>query len=163
EAIETLRRRSLLEHGDRGASFTLQSMVLEYMTTRLVETAANEIDLGQSVFLVKQPLIKAQAKDYVRHTQERLIGAPILQRLTHRHGQEGSESRLLTLLDGWRRRPATEQGYGPGNVVNLLRLLRGDLRGLNLSRLAIRHVYLQGVEVQDASLADVHLTEAVLD
>ena len=24
--------------------------------------------------------------------------------------------------------------YGPGNVVNLLRLLRGDLRGLNLSR-----------------------------
>ena len=45
---------------------------------------------------------------------------------------------MLALLEGWRDRPALEQGYGPGNVVNLLRLLRGDLRGLDLSRLTIR-------------------------
>jgi hypothetical protein len=47
-------------------------------------------------------------------------------------------------------------------VVNLLRLLRGDLRGLYLSRLAIRQVYLQEVEAQDASLEGAHLSEAVL-
>ena len=55
-----------------------------------------------------------------------------------------------------------KQGYGPGNVVNLLRLLRGDLRGLDLSRLVIRQAYLQGVEAQDASLSGAQLTEAVL-
>ena len=47
-------------------------------------------------------------------------------------------------------------------MVNLLRLLRGDLRGLDLSRLAIRQAYLAEVEAQDASLAGAHLAEAVL-
>ena len=37
--------------------------------------------------------------------------------------------------------------------MNLLRLLRGDLRGADLSGLAIREAYLQEVEAQDASLA----------
>src|SRR5262249_54473681 len=66
EALETLRRRSLVERGDRGATFTLQSMVLEYVTERLVETIVAEIDRKQPVVLIEQPLIKAQAKDYVR-------------------------------------------------------------------------------------------------
>jgi WD40 repeat protein len=75
---------------------------------------------------------------------------------------EAVERRLLALLEAWRGRPPGEQGYGPGNVVNLLRLLRGDLRGQDFSRLAIRHAYLQEVEAQDASLAGAHLPEAVL-
>src|SRR5262245_13447273 len=87
EAIETLRRRSLLERSERGAThapqpprgsaFTLQSMVLEYMTDRLVETVADEIGRGEASAIVEQPLIKAQAKDYVRQAQERLIGGPL--------------------------------------------------------------------------------------
>ena len=162
EAIETLRRRSLVERGERGATFTLQSLVLEYMTDRLVETAADEIERGQPVVLVEQPLIKAQAKDYVRQTQERLIGAPILQHLTARLGRRGAEERLLALRSNWRGRPAPEQGYGPGNVVNLLRLLRGHLRELDLSQLAIRQAYLAQVDAQHASLADAHLAETVL-
>src|SRR5215471_10281030 len=84
EALENLRRRSLVERGERGATFTLQSMVLEYMTDRLVETAADEISRGHAAVLVDQPLIKPQAKDYVRQTQERLIGASILRRLGDR-------------------------------------------------------------------------------
>ena len=66
------------------------------------------------------------------------------------------------MLDEWRGRPAAEQGYGPGNVVNLLRLLRGDLRGMDLSRLAMRQAYLQESEAQDASLAGTDLSEAAL-
>ena len=46
--------------------------------------------------------------------------------------------------------------------MNLLRLLRGDLRGVDLSRLWLRQVYLQEVDAQDASLAHAHLVEAVL-
>jgi hypothetical protein len=58
EAIETLRRRSLVERGARAATFTLQSMVLQYVTDRLVETATDKIDSGDAVLLVEQPLIK---------------------------------------------------------------------------------------------------------
>jgi WD40 repeat protein len=163
EAVETLRRRSLVERANRGATFTLQSLVLEYVTDRLVETVADEITRGEALTLVEQPLIKAQAKDYVRQTQERLIGAPILQRLTAQHTASGTERRLLAFLDLWRGLPAAEQGYGPGSVVNLLRLLRGNLRGMDLSRLALRQVYLQGVNAQDATLAGSGLSGAVLD
>jgi hypothetical protein len=58
---------------------------------------------------------------------------------------------LRAMLEDWRHRPHGEQGYGPGNVVNLIRLLRGDLRGVDLSGLALRQAYLAELEAQDAS------------
>jgi DNA-binding XRE family transcriptional regulator len=164
EAVEGLRRRSLIERAETGgaAAFTLQSVVLEYVTDQLVAEVAEEIQRGQPVLLVEQPLVKAQAKDYVRQSQERLIGAPILELLKAHQAADGTERRLLALLEAWRDRPPVEQGYGPGNVVNLLRLLRGDLRGLDLSRLELRQAYLAGVDAQDTSLAGAHLAESVL-
>ena len=164
EAVEALRRRSLVERAETAgaAAFTLQSVVLEYVTDRLVEEACDEIARGQALQVVEQPLIKAQAKDYVRQTQERLIGEPVLRRLKAGSGQGGAEQILLALLEGWRNQPEAEQGYGPGNVVNLLRLQRGDLRSLDLAHLALRQAYLAGVEAQDASLAGAHLSEVVL-
>jgi WD40 repeat protein/transcriptional regulator with XRE-family HTH domain len=162
DAIGTLLRRSLVERAEGEATFTLQSMVLEYITDRLVETVAGEIERGEPLVLVEQPLIKAQAKDYVRQTQERLIGAPIIRRLTTDLTDSGPEQGLLALLDGWRGRPPGEQGYGPGNVVNLLRLVRGDLRRMDLSQLCVRQAYLQEAEAQDASLEGTELTETVL-
>jgi hypothetical protein len=117
-------------------SFALQSMVLEYVTDRLVETAADEIERGQPVVLLEQPLIKAQAKEYVRQAQERLIGTPILQRLKAHHDERGTEQRLLLLLEGWR---VGRRGAGSsGNVVNLLRrcgvTCADDLSGLDSAR-----------------------------
>jgi WD40 repeat protein len=160
--VEALRRRSLLEWGS-GGTFTLQPVVLEYTTARLVAALAQEILAGEPALSVRYALLKATAKDYVRRSQERLIAHPLLERL---RGELGSaavvEERLLALLDIWRGRPAAEQGYGPGNVVNLLRLLRGDLRGLDLSRLAIRQAYLQEVAMQDADLTGAHLAHSVL-
>jgi len=154
DAVEALRRRSLVERPEAAgpAAFTLPSVVLEYMTNRLVETVADEIARVEAVILVEQPLIQAQAKDYVRQTQERLIGAPILRRLNAQHTKTGTEQQLFSLLENWRHYPHAEPGYGPGNVVNLLRLLRGQLRGLDLSHLTIRQAYLMDVEAQDASL-----------
>ena len=162
EAVAALQRRSLLESGENG-TFTLQPVVLEYATTRLIAELTKEILAGMPALLVRQALLKATAKDYVRRSQERLIAQPLLVRLgADLGGPAAVERQLLTLQGRWRGRPAAEQGYGPGNVVNLLRLLRGDLRGLDLSHLTIRHAYLQGVEAQDASLAGAHLAEAVL-
>ena len=164
EAVEALRRRSLVERADiaGAAAFTLQSVVLEYVTDRLVLDICNEVQSGQPVLLVEQALVQAQAKDYVRQAQERLIGRPILQQLAAQHGERGTEHQLTVLLDGWRGRSSEEQGYGPGNVLNLMRLLRGELRGLELSRLSIRQAYLQTTDAQDASLAGARLAETVL-
>jgi hypothetical protein len=73
-----------------------------------------------------------------------------------------AEQHLLALLAGWREVAEGAQGYGPGNVVNALRLLRGHLRGLDLSRLVIRQAHLHDIEAQDSSFAGSCLTDCVL-
>src|SRR5262249_12538041 len=49
EAVEALRRRSLVERAEAAgvAAFMLQSVVLEYVTDRLVEDVAAEIERGR--------------------------------------------------------------------------------------------------------------------
>src|SRR6266478_4754313 len=163
EAVDGLRRRSLIERGQRAGSFTLQSVVLEDVTGRLVRTASQEIVQGRLQLLREQSLSQAQAKDYVRQTQERLLLAPLLARLQSSvPGHVEVEPRLRSLLSEVRERALAVQGYGPANLVALLRLLRGDLRGLDLSHLALRGAYLQGVEMQDTTLAGARLRECVL-
>ena len=162
EAVEALLRRSLLERGGDG-TFTLQPVVLEYVTGRLVAALAEEILAGAPALLASHALLKAVAKDYVRRSQERLIVEPLLTRLSASLGATDAVERpLLALLGTWRGRSGAEQGYGPGNVVNLLRLLQGELRGLDLSGLTLRQAYLKGIEAQGVSLAGAHLSEAVL-
>jgi WD40 repeat protein/transcriptional regulator with XRE-family HTH domain len=162
EAVDGLRRRSLIERGQRAGSFTLQSVVLEYVTTRLVTTASEEIQQGKLLRLREHGLSQAQAKDYVRQTQERLLLAPLLASLESVYqGRAEVEGQLCSLLEQVRERAQGTQGYGPANLVALLRVLRGDLRGLDLSRLALRGVHLQGVEMQDATLAGATLQGSV--
>jgi WD40 repeat protein/transcriptional regulator with XRE-family HTH domain len=162
EAVDGLRRRSLIERGQRAGSFTLQSVVLEDVTSRLVTTASQEIGQRQLVRLIQHGLSQAGAKEYVRQTQERLLLAPLLSSLQSVYqGRAEVERQLRALLDALRERAQEAQGYGPANLVTLLRLLRGDLRDLDLSRLVLRDVHLQGVEMQDASLAGATLLDTV--
>jgi ATP/maltotriose-dependent transcriptional regulator MalT/WD40 repeat protein/class 3 adenylate cyclase/DNA-binding XRE family transcriptional regulator len=161
-ALEALRHRSLIERGAGQLAFTLQPVITEYMTERLVGRVFEEIANRQPELLRSHALVQATAKNYVRRTQEQLIAVPLLERLTTTCGGAAEvEQRLLDLLRAWQNRPRTAQGYGPGNVVNLLRLLRGNLRGLDLSNLFIRHAYLPEGDAQDASLANSHVSESV--
>jgi WD40 repeat protein/transcriptional regulator with XRE-family HTH domain len=163
EAVDGLHRRSLIERGQRAGSFTLQSVVLEYVTDRLITTAKQEIEQGRLQLLREYGLSQAQAKEYVRQTQERLLLTPLLDFLGSVYrGRVEVEERLRELLATVRAWDEQAQGYGPANLVALLRLLRGDLRGLDLSQLALRGAYLQDVEMQDAILAGSLLQESVL-
>src|SRR5207244_1461542 len=135
---------------------------LEYVTSRLVTTASQEIGQGRLLRLREHGLSQATAKEYVRQTQERLLLAPLLAGLESVYqGRAEVEGQLRALLDGLRERAEEAQGYGPANLVALLRLLRGDLRGLDLSQLSLRGVSLQGVELQDATLAGALMRESV--
>ena len=164
EAVDGLHRRSLIERGQRPGSFALQSVVLEYVTMQLIAEASREIEQGRLVRLIEHGLVQAHAKDYVRQAQERLIVAPLLARLQNTALRPASvEEVLQSLLDQLRRRAQEAQGYGPANLVALLREQRGHLRSLDLSQLAIRGAFLQGVEMQDASLAEASLRETVLN
>ena len=162
EAVDGLLRRSLIESGQRSGSFTLQSVVLEYMTSQLITEASRELEQEHLIYLIEYGLVQAKAKDYIRQTQERLLLAPLLVHL-QRAGLEyrDVEAQVSTLLDKMRTWPQRSQGYGPANLVVLLRMLRGNLRGLDLSRLVLRGVYLQSVEMQDAQLSGATLQDCV--
>lgn len=154
EAVDGLRRRSLIERGQRSGSFTLQSVVLEYVTNRLVITASQEIQHGRLRLLREHGLSQANAKEYVRQTQERLLLTPLLDVLGSVYRERAEvEEHLRELLSTLRTLSEAAQGYGPANLVALLRLLRGNLCELDLSHLTLRGVYLQGVEMQNANLS----------
>ena len=162
EAVEALRRRSLLERGKRPGSFTLQAVVLEYASGRCIAEAASEIEQGRLTRLIEQGLELATSKDYVRQTQERLIVAPLLAQVQRVYLEQAAvEEHLLALLDQQRIRADSAQGYGPTNLLALLRQQRGHLRSLNLSQLVIRGASLQGVEMQDTTLSGATLRETL--
>jgi WD40 repeat protein len=166
-ALQALHRRSLVEQGKQLGTFTLQSVVLEYVTEVLVERFSQQIQCGIWQDLISYALSQAQAKDYVRHAQERMLVTPILVRLQALFLQNAAcEEWLLGLLDQLRTWDQQAQGYGPTNLIVLLRQLRGHLRGLDLSQLSLRGANLQGVQMQDArlcgaTLRDTTLTEAM--
>src|SRR5258707_4334677 len=165
EALEALQRRSLVERGKAGAeqaTFTLQSVVLEYVTEMLVERVSEQVQHAVWEHLISYALEQAGAREYVRQAQERLIVAPVLLRLQDSYRQtEALEEQLLRLLSQLREWDQEAQGYGPANLIMLLRGLRGHLRRIDLSQLVIRGAYLQRVEMQDATLAGARLRDTI--
>src|SRR2546426_3832476 len=102
EALEALGRRSLLERGQQ-ASFSLQSVVMEYLTDELGEQLREEIVRDDPQQLRRVALAQAQAKDYVREIQVRLLVQPLLERLRAELGANAQiEAHLLRLLAQFR-------------------------------------------------------------
>ncbi|MEZ4726339.1 MAG: NB-ARC domain-containing protein [Caldilineaceae bacterium] len=186
EALQALKRRSLLLQ--QGDGFTLQNVVIEYTTEYLVEQVYQEIyDLRLSIadsreavpdaafgnqpstiinsFLNRFALLKAQAKEYVRQSQERLIVQPIVERMVAHVGQQeliNAIQRLLARLRaGLTAHKQGAPGYAGGNLLNLLRYLNVDLTGYDFSRLAVWQAYLQGVDLPAVNFTQADLRDSV--
>ena len=160
EILNRLYRHSLIERGQAPGSFTLQSVVLEYLTGQLVAESCDEILRGALALVIQHGLEQAQVKDYVRQTQTRMLIAPLLSRLQSM-GQADIETQIVALLDRLRESPSNAHGYAPANLVALLRERRGHLRGLDLSHLLLRGAYFQSIVMQDTSLADATIQDSV--
>ena len=164
EAVEALRRRSLIERGKRRGSFTLQSVVLEYATGQLIAEAANEIEHGRLARLIEHRLAPANAKEYVRQTQQRLIVAPLLAQVRHVYrGREEVEEHLLSLLDEFRQLADYAPGLWTGQRD--LACCASSAGTCVAGSLAPGHsgVDRQGVEMQDTSLSGRALLRVRLD
>jgi WD40 repeat protein len=157
EAVEALQRRSLIEQGKQHTTFTLQSVVMEFVTTELVERISIQVQQTLLELLTRYAL-ELPGKEYIRQTQERMLVSPIITHLlaVYQHA-DAVEAQLQLLLNQLRDVKQEAQGYGPANLITLLRNLRGHLRNIDLSHLTIRSAYLQGVEMQDATLAGATL------
>jgi WD40 repeat protein len=157
DALTSLRRRSLIEHA--GDGFTLQNVVMEYTTDRLVDHVCTEIVAGHAARLNTHPILKAQAKDYVRHMQTRLIVTPVADELTRRlRNAEAVAQHLMRLTASLRAEAPRQPGYAVGNIVNLLVHLKADLTGADFSDLAIWQAHLAETSLHGVNLSRADLT-----
>ncbi len=158
EALTSLRQRSLIE--TVSASFTLQNVLMEYVTARLIEQVCHEIETGEVVLFDSHALVKATAKDYLRETQTRLILKEVADRLAITLGSKANvESQLKKILSSLRNNP--RRGYSGGNIINLLCHMQIDLTDYNFSNLTIRQAYLQDVSLQNVNFASADLSKSV--
>ena len=119
EAVHDLRRRSLLEYGHTHSAFTLQSVVMEFIVTTLIEHIVTEIQRSELTSLSLYGLSHAVAKDYVRISQERLLVIPCLDRLLALYQQPSLlDAHLKQVLEALRQLPMEQQGYGPQTFLS---------------------------------------------
>jgi len=154
--INSLRRRSLIEKTE--GRFFLQPVVMEFVTERFVQQICIEFETQQIDLLQSHALLQVQAKDYIRETQARLIGQPVIERLLSRFGQVGAiaaQAKHLLAQQG------KEPGYLGGNLINLLVQLQVDLRGSDFSSLVVRQADLQLVDLAEVSFHNADLRESI--
>lgn len=149
EALHTLHRRSLIEQSQQG--FSVSSVILSYLTERLVTLVVEEFSADMPLMLVSFALLKAHAKEYQRDSQVRHLLLPILEGLARYASPQEVEQKLLAMIRALQAAPVPQDNYGAGNLLNLLVYHNTDLRGRDFSGLYIRHVDLHGVNLQDAN------------
>jgi WD40 repeat protein len=160
EAVESLSRRSLVEK--TAGLFTLQPVVMEYITNELVEQIVSEITTGHLNLFRSHALIKATAKNYIIDIQIRLIIQPITERLlsdfrTPKNIEHQLKKILLTLRETFPQ----QQSYAAGNILNLLCYLKADISNYDFSHLMVWQADLRHVNLHNVNFAHANLAKSV--
>ncbi len=160
DTLGSLLRRSLVER-DLTGHFSLQPMVLEYVTDRLVAKVVDEMSKERIGLLGQHALIEAQAKDYIRSSQTRLILSPIIERLRQQFSQEECEKKVQRMLAKLHQNRSAGYVYAAGNLMNFLVHLNCDLRGYDFSQLTVRNADLRNVMLPDVNFLRADLSATV--
>lgn len=160
EALESLHHRSLTEK--QSACFTQQPVVMEYVIEHLIDEICKEIRTGEIALFNSHALLKAQAKDYIRQIQTRLILEPIATQLLNLFGNKNEIERCFNQILSCLRSPDHRQpGYAAGNLFNLLNHLQIDVRGYDFSELTVWQAYLQGINLHRINFAHADLSKSM--
>jgi WD40 repeat protein/DNA-binding MarR family transcriptional regulator len=181
ETLQSLERRSLIEKST--GQFTLQPVVMEYVTEQLIERVCEALSLrakrgnvenaegkiwnaniGESILnshfsiLNCHALMKATAKDYIRESQIHQIVKPVLNHLLNTFGNRAAIiNHCVQILSKLRYEAPQEPGYAAGNIFNLLCQLQVDLTGYDFSELALWQADLRNVTLHRVNLAQTNL------
>lgn len=158
--VFSLKKRSMIE-SNGPAFFLLQPVVLEYVTNRLIEQIRDEITSENIELFVTHPLIRADAKDYIRQSQISLILKPLVERLVSSSNTNYLETKLLRITSKLQQARLAVPGYAGGNIINLLVQLGSNLRGRDFSNLFICQAYLYSIDLQDTNFAYAEFSRSV--
>lgn len=165
EAFQSLARRSLLEQvmspqsTEPGAhAYTLQNVVMEYVTGRINEAVLDEIATGDVRILQRYGLVLGNAREFVQASQRRLLVEPVAERLVDQWGQTGAARILQQLLARVRVNPKPATGYTAANILELLVASGEDVQGYDFSHLTMRNADLRTVNLRGASFRGADLS-----
>ncbi|GAB4386623.1 MAG: NB-ARC domain-containing protein [Elainellaceae cyanobacterium] len=160
EALESLGQRSLVERSQ--TLFSLQPVIMEYVTNRLIEQISQEVVTGTINRLNSHALIKSKVQDYLREIQIEAVLKPLKDKLLTCFETEAElQSRLSAILSDWQNQSSLKPGYIAGNLLNLFNQLAIDVRGYDFSRLVVRQAYLQNVALQRVNFANAEFVDSV--
>ncbi len=160
ESLESLTRRSLIENNS--GLFTQQPVVMEYVLKQLIEKIVTEIKTESPNLLITHALVKAQAKDYIRESQIRVILQPIAQKLSNIYKfADRLEAQIKQILSRLKLTSREFSGYGGGNLINLCDRLKIDISGYDFSELPIWQAYLQDANLHNVNFAGADLSSSV--
>ncbi|MBD1821349.1 hypothetical protein H6F51_02295 [Cyanobacteria bacterium FACHB-DQ100] len=160
EALASLARRPIVEK--RGAKFTQQPVVMEYVIDRLIDRVFQELCSETFELLISHALVKATVEDHIRDRQTRMIMQPLVDRLTApTHCPTDLEQKFRSVLVKLQQQLGCAPGYAAGNILNLLCCLRADLTGYDFSGLAVWQAQLQGVNLHHVNFTNAELKKSV--
>ncbi|MFM7408098.1 MAG: NB-ARC domain-containing protein [Cuspidothrix sp.] len=159
EALASLRRRTLIEKNNED-KFSLQNVVMEYITDKLIGEVYQEIQTEHIQLLNSHALIKAQSKDYVREAQIRLILNPIKENLLLNNGSNAND-KLIDLIARQKQNFYRIPSYLAGNIINLLCQLSTELTNYDFSNLAIWQAYLKDTSLHSVNFSHCDLSKSV--
>ena len=163
ETLWSLRRRFLVEVDSAEVPhFSLQPVVLEYVTDRFIQDMTHDIKAEKiDGVCMSHSLIKAQAKDYIRDFQIRLILASVVKHLLREFEEQEIVKKLQRILTQCHSQYRQRSGYLAGNILNILTYLNSTLRGLDFSDLTVRQAYLRGAQLPDVNFTRANLAKSV--
>lgn len=181
--IQSLQRRLPIEFSN--SDFTLQPVLVEYMTSllieqidieiqiqspevmqyvtkHLIEKVSNEVQQNNIDLLDKHALTKALSKDYVRESQRKLIMEPVCNRLLSTFGSKKAVELLLKeIIKKLQKRPNQVPGYAAGNILNLSSQLGIELKSFNFANLSIFQAHLQDVNLQNVNFTNCIISKTL--
>ncbi|WP_353931256.1 WD40 repeat domain-containing protein [Okeanomitos corallinicola TIOX110] len=145
--------------------YSLQPMLIEYMTDKLIDVVCQEIQSGNINHLQSHTLLQAHTKDYVRESQRRVILTPIIDRLIlDIFGcQSNLEVELKNILktEKDKYKVTGRSGYLGGNIINLACQLNTDLSSYDFSHLKIWQGYFQCINLHGVDFSYSDLSTSV--
>lgn len=149
-SLSSLLNCSLIERNPSG--FTLQNVILEYLTNYIVVTVAKEIKSGKPLLLRALPLLKASSRNHIREAQERLIITPILEKVE-------INGRVSEILNEIRKGDRRDDSYLAGNLLNLKIYKASGLSEDDFSELFIRQAYLKKKKIYKTNFRNSHFVD----
>lgn len=144
--LQTLQRALPVKQKING--FSLQPVLIEYFTDRLVDQVAEAVRIRDITSIRQHAVLKALAVDYIKETQRRVIVKPIAVRLRESVADLDLHEDFIATLDALRASQPRDHSYAGGVLLNIILTDSSEAMPYDFSDITIRCADLEGKSAQ---------------